>query len=81
MSARESIGQPTIRRLNASSTAQQYSPPSQGAVLGDVDDPQLIWCKTVEFAVDQIVRSSHSTQALHPYRSAKPVDAGSHHEH
>ncbi len=58
-SAFESIDQPTILRLNASRTAQQYSPPFTGAVLGDIGDPQLIWGQAVELAVDQIISRGH----------------------
>ena len=59
-SARESIDQPTILRLKASRTAQQYSQPSRVPVLSDISDPQFIWAQAVEFAVDQIVGADYA---------------------
>lgn len=74
-SAFESIDQPTILRLNASRTAQQYSQPFTSAALGNIGNPQLIWNETMEFAVDQIVGGDHATEPYDSHRPGQAVDS------
>lgn len=42
------------------------------AVLGDVGDPQLIWAKPVELAVDQIIGGDDPAQPFEAGRSGRP---------
>lgn len=52
---------PAAERIQDSVAVQ---PSFTSAMLGDIGDPQLMWCKPVEFAVDQIVSSYHPAGAV-----------------
>ena len=69
---------PAAERIQDSTAVQ---PPFTRAMLRHVSDPQLIRGKPVELAIDQIIRSGHAAQSLHPYRSEQAVDAGQGHQH
>ena len=49
-------------------------------MLSNVGDPQLIWGKAVELAVDQIISGDYSAESFEPYRSGQSVDAGLGHQ-
>ena len=50
-------------------------------MLCDVRDPELMWCKSVEFSMHEIISGSHALQPFHSRRTGEPVHSTFRHQY